>query len=337
MQDNKVSIISPCYNVERYVSRFLDSILNQTHKNIEIILINDGSTDLTHEIITRYIPLFQSQNITLKYITQNNQGQSAAINSGLEIFTGDYMMWADTDDELVVDSIERKVTFLESHPQYGLVIGQTEIVDEETGAVIGIQQRVKPKEEDNLFLDLITGKNVYYSPGGYMVRSKMFRKAMGTPLKIESPREIGQNYQLLLPISYYFPVGYIDDIVYRYTLRKGSHSRTQHSWDQDLQIINIGQRVLHNIISKLEEGRYSGKEIETALVIQKDKNLLRIMQSHNRKDFIKDIKSDILRLGIEDTDLIKSIKLLDSSSYRLYLKARLIGSKILHLFKRVIK
>ena len=106
-----VSIIVPCYNGEEFVCRFLDSIIIQSYCNIELIFINDGSTDRTEEIVLSYIQKFDDKNITLKYIYQKNGGQADAINQGLQVFEGEFLTWPDSDDTLHKDSIRNKVNF----------------------------------------------------------------------------------------------------------------------------------------------------------------------------------------------------------------------------------
>lgn len=243
-----VSIITPCYNGESYISRYLDSILAQTYNNIELIIINDGSTDKTGTIIKSYKDKFEKKGYEFIYIEQENKGQSEAINQGLKIFKGDYLTWPDSDDYLTEDAIEIKVNTLEIHREYGLCICKTKVVEEYTNNFLGIQERIKPEDEyDSLFIDLILGRNIYYSPGGYMVRSSMFRNVMSKPIQIESPKEIGQNFQLLLPITYNYKCYYIDKILYYYTVRLNSHSRQKHSYNEQIRIIDIAHNVLLNI------------------------------------------------------------------------------------------
>lgn len=74
MKTEKVSIVTPCYNGEKYLERFLKSILNQSYGNIELIFINDGSTDQTEEIIKKYKEEFDLHNIELTYLFQENAG-----------------------------------------------------------------------------------------------------------------------------------------------------------------------------------------------------------------------------------------------------------------------
>ncbi|MFE4706051.1 glycosyltransferase family 2 protein [Peribacillus simplex] len=90
----KITVIVPIYNVEEYLNRCLDSIINQTYSNLEIILINDGSTDNSYSIAKSYEEL-DSRIILLN---QTNQGQAKARNEGLRICTGDYLLFVDSDD-----------------------------------------------------------------------------------------------------------------------------------------------------------------------------------------------------------------------------------------------
>ena len=96
-----VSIIIPAYNVEDYLGELLDSLCNQTYKNLEIILVNDGSTDHTLEICNEYA----SRDNRIKVVNQTNAGQAAARNNGLETSSGDYVYFVDGDDIVRTDTI----------------------------------------------------------------------------------------------------------------------------------------------------------------------------------------------------------------------------------------
>ena len=93
-----VSIITPCYNGEKYVDRFLTSVLNQTYNNIELIFVDDGSTDKTKDVVLSFKEQFEKRGYDLIYIYQKNAGQAAAINQGLKVFKGEFLMWIDSDD-----------------------------------------------------------------------------------------------------------------------------------------------------------------------------------------------------------------------------------------------
>lgn len=89
-----ISIIVPVYNVEKYLSHCIDSLLHQTYKNLEIICVNDGSPDCSAEILEVY----SKKDTRMKVVTQKNLGVSAARNAGLELAQGDYIMFVDGDD-----------------------------------------------------------------------------------------------------------------------------------------------------------------------------------------------------------------------------------------------
>ena len=166
MEYKKVSIITPCYNGEMYLDRFFRSILNQTYKNIELIFVNDGSTDKTEEIVEKYRPVLGQNDIELIYIKQENAGQAAAMNKGLAIFTGDYLVWTDSDDVILPENISKKVDFLNSNPEYGFAICRGQAVME-GNLDVSIENifREPPQGEDHFFEDLLTEKNVLFYPG----------------------------------------------------------------------------------------------------------------------------------------------------------------------------
>lgn len=91
---NKISIIIPCYNVEKYLPKCLDSVVNQTYKNLEIICVNDGSTDNTLDVLNKY----KLKDSRIVVVDQENSGASSARNNGLNYVTGDYIMFVDSDD-----------------------------------------------------------------------------------------------------------------------------------------------------------------------------------------------------------------------------------------------
>lgn len=89
-----ISIIVPVFNTSKYLPHCLDSILHQTYKNIEVIIVDDGSTDDSLKIIKKYA----KENSNIRYFTQKNCGQATARNKGVKFANGDYIMFVDSDD-----------------------------------------------------------------------------------------------------------------------------------------------------------------------------------------------------------------------------------------------
>lgn len=110
MEDRKVSIIVPVYNTDKYLPKTIDSILNQTYQNTEIILINDGSTDRSGIICDKY----KQKDSRIKVIHKKNSGVSATRNAGIDIATGYYIQFVDSDDYLELTMTESIVGFLEN-------------------------------------------------------------------------------------------------------------------------------------------------------------------------------------------------------------------------------
>lgn len=100
-----ISVIIPVYNVDKYLSKCLDSIINQTYHNLEIICVNDGSTDKSGEILSSY----EKIDSRIKVITQNNAGASEARNRALDDVTGEYLIFVDADDYIEPDLCELAV------------------------------------------------------------------------------------------------------------------------------------------------------------------------------------------------------------------------------------
>ena len=108
----KISAIIPVYNSEKYLKRCIDSLLNQTLKEIEIILINDGSSDNSEKICRKYLELYPDNVI---YKKQENKGVSTARNVGLSLANGKYINFFDGDDIWDLDTFEKVFAFFEEN------------------------------------------------------------------------------------------------------------------------------------------------------------------------------------------------------------------------------
>lgn len=105
MNNPKISLILPCYNVAKYLPKCLDSIINQTYKNLEIICVNDGSPDNCLEILENY----KMKDNRIVIISQKNQGLSSARNIGIKCAKGEFIMFVDSDDWIEIDCCEKAI------------------------------------------------------------------------------------------------------------------------------------------------------------------------------------------------------------------------------------
>ena len=100
-----ISVIVPVYNVEKYLSKCLDSIINQTYKNLEIICVDDGSTDSSPMILEEYA----QKDSRIKIITRQNGGLSSARNTGVKNATGEFVSFVDSDDWIDLETYEKAI------------------------------------------------------------------------------------------------------------------------------------------------------------------------------------------------------------------------------------
>ena len=125
-----VSVITPAYNAEKYIAESIESILNQTFGDFELIIIDDCSTDKTYDIISEYAKK-DSRIIALK--NEKNLGIAGNRNKGISLARGKYVVWQDADDISVPTRIEKQFDFMESHPEVGIVGGFLEFFEDKKG------------------------------------------------------------------------------------------------------------------------------------------------------------------------------------------------------------
>lgn len=121
--DDLVSVVIPVYNSEKFLSESIESVLNQTYKNLEIIAVDDGSTDSSPEILKKY-----SKKITV--LTQPNHGLSSALNLGIKKMNGKWFKWFSPDDILQPNAIEILVQEATKLPENSIVYSNWELIDE---------------------------------------------------------------------------------------------------------------------------------------------------------------------------------------------------------------
>lgn len=173
-----VSIIVPVYNLEKYIEKTLESLQKQTYKNIEIIIINDGSKDRSLEVINRF---FEGKDIRHNIVTIDNSGVSKARNIGLNIANGEYVILLDGDDRLRADAVELLV---EQAEKTGADICQTGYLEfqEADGSVTyryskdtnkSFLQKVEPGYKA---LQMKLNKNIWICTGNALYKRELIEK-----------------------------------------------------------------------------------------------------------------------------------------------------------------
>jgi glycosyltransferase involved in cell wall biosynthesis len=123
MNNPKVSIITPSYNQGKFIEQTILSVINQSYRNIEFIVIDACSTDETVEILKKYINHFSILKI------EKDNGQADAINKGIKLATGDLITWINSDDILYKDSVEKVVSLFSKNPSIDFIYGDVDVVD----------------------------------------------------------------------------------------------------------------------------------------------------------------------------------------------------------------
>ena len=240
---SKVSIVSPCYNGERFIARFLEAILKQTYSNIQLIVVDDGSTDNTLAIMQSYQAAFEKRGYEYHVVHQENGGQAKAINTGLMLVDGEYFAWPDSDDFLFPESVAKRVEFLQQNAEYGMVLSNgNEYADEDLRLLKS--SVVRCDQAENL-LNSVLDMTAMFNNNGYLVRTNLLFSAYPNKCIYES--RAGQNIQILLPLAAMSKCGYISEALYGRTIRADSHSKQVKNMEQRMD--SIDDIYYHTILS----------------------------------------------------------------------------------------
>ena len=231
MEAHLVSVLTPVYNGGSYIARLLDSVLGQTYPHIEMILVDDGSTDATIQIAEAFVPKFKEKGYSLTILPASHKNASAAINKGLPYVNGEYLVWPDSDDELLPDSVEVRVHFLQRHPEYQCVRSVMEYVSDDADVPVKPAEKLGNLAKTEIFLDILEGKS-FVCCGCYMLKTEPFFRIY--PLRRIPEYNVGQNFQMLLPFLYQYQCPTIDQTLYRVHVRSDSHSRRFLSKQEDV-------------------------------------------------------------------------------------------------------
>jgi glycosyltransferase involved in cell wall biosynthesis len=161
-----VSVVIPAYNAEKYIRESIDSVLTQTFKNYEIIVVDDGSTDSTGIIIQQSYP-------SVRYIFQKNGGPAKARNVGIKEARGEYIAFLDADDVWMPTKLEKQIHYFNQHPEISFVFTENSMFDEK-----GIIRHTLGKRERLLKKDVVRNifMSSYLATPTVMVQKKVFEE-----------------------------------------------------------------------------------------------------------------------------------------------------------------
>ncbi len=224
----KVSVIMPCYNVEKYVGEAIESILNQTFTDFEFIIINDGSTDNTANIIRQYA----KSDERIKFIdNEKNSGFIATSNQCLDVATGEYIAKMDSDDISTPERLEKQVKFLDANPEFGMVGCWYQR--------FGTLQDVRTLPEICLELDFIYGCKTTI----VMFRRNIIEQ---NNLRYDPDFFACEDYEFYSRFVQHAPIANLQEVLYLYRWHGENVSITK----RQIQIENT-ERVRQNILKRL--------------------------------------------------------------------------------------
>lgn len=318
---NKIlSIIAPCYNGEKYIERFLNSIVNQTYPFIELIVINDGSSDNTGQILKRYESIFEKKGINFKYFFQENRGIGGAINNALKKVTGDYLTWFGTDDFALPTYAEELVNFLNLNEDYAVVRNDGYIVKEDNiDHIVGnMAESNNDKHNPYLFENAILEKDFHF--GYSVIRMSAFDKV--NPKREIYPSRQGQNWQLLLPIFYKYKAAFYEKPLYCVVDNIDSVSRTPHKTYEGVKSQNLEyEKILINVLNSMEiENK---KKYYDMVKIKYIRRRMYVAFNFNKKDDV-----------ISEYSKLKKLKRNNFRDFSIYIRTKIpILNKILNFVK----
>ncbi len=314
MTNPQVSVIIPTYNNAQYLSQAIKSILNQTYQASEIIVIDDGSTDETTEVV-------QSFNKNIQYIRQENKGPASARNTGLKIAKGKYVVFLDADDELLPDKLSFQINFLEENPSIDLVYsnGYRFREDKEGNQIIVSLQKTNeifiPEKENENYINRLIVKNIF-----------PIHAAM---TKITCINEVGgfdesltacEDWDLWFRISEKCSFQYMNEYLFKY--RDSENSNSADTRRNSNEVESVMAKIMNS-----KSFQDAPKKVISEFFYNRAINCLNLKESEDAIIYFSKAYS-LNPLGFNSLISLISTKLLGNDAIKLFmLKRKLFGSR----------
>jgi len=199
----KISIVIPVYNKEKYIIECMESVLSQTYKDYEIVVINDGSTDNTENLLQFYKSV-------IRYFYQENKGVAEARNLGILNARGEYISFLDSDDVWLPSKLEKELGLIERDKEIGLVYSNGYIINEK-----GKKCNINFFQINTPYRKMVLNKlfkNDFIPTSSVLVRKECFQK-VGL---FNSSLSSAEDYDMWMRISYLYKIDYVDFPLIKY-------------------------------------------------------------------------------------------------------------------------
>lgn len=210
-----VSVIMPAYNAEKYIGDAIESVLNQTYQNYELIIIEDSSSDKTWEVITKY-----KDNLKIRYYKNNeNKGIAYSTNMGIEMAKGKYIALLDDDDIATPNRLQLQVTYMESHRSVDILGGRTKIIDERGNI---IRASSIPRYNSQYIKAVLNFRCMDFRNGTTMIRKAFIDK---NELKYEENCQGMQDFEFFVRCSKLGEITTIEDFLLLYRVHNNNETK----------------------------------------------------------------------------------------------------------------
>ncbi len=211
----RVSVIVPVYNGTNYLREAIDSVLSQTYKNCELLVVDDGSTDETWTLV-------QSYGTRLKGVRKENGGVASALNSGIREATGDYIAWLSHDDLFLPDKIGRQIGFMRQFPQFKACYTDYCVIDGDGKVLKEIETPWYPRREA---MRSLFGR-AYINGSTMLIERECFERVGFFSERLRYT----QDTEMWLRILRHFEIGRVPEklVKWRCHLTQGSQSSEMH-------------------------------------------------------------------------------------------------------------
>lgn len=215
MQSGLVSIMMPAYNAEGYIGQAIESVLAQSYTQWELVIVDDGSTDRTAEVASRYT------DPRIKLLRQGNGGEASARNTALRNMQGEFLAFLDSDDLFLPDHLESTVGYLLGHSQVDGVYTDGYYIDQAENRLQTLSSRRRGPFEGNLFEEVVYGSDVFGPPACVVLRTILISKY---GLRFDENIVIGPDWDFFTKYADLAIFGYIDQITCLYRLHTSNIS-----------------------------------------------------------------------------------------------------------------
>lgn len=301
-----ITLVLPVYNVEKYLDKCLSTIFSQTFKNFELIIVNDGSTDNSKEIIKSYINKFSN----IIYLEQKNQGQSVARNNAIKHASGDYIIFIDSDDFLDLTMLEKMYKVAVKIDADAVICSHKELY-KSNGRLVEINLPIIPKKiyEGKEVANLMLECKIMGVPWNKLLRTDLVK---GMPVYFEPGRYTQDWFPMFEFISNCKKVGFVNEGLYTYVIREGSTTSKKNL----KRVLDYSHAV--NQISSYVNQSYNMYNPNSFLVF-KMKTFMNIIQmckvvEKNPNQLIKDLREKNLLnddFNTGDIFLVRNVRLRD--------------------------